>query len=158
MKKRETTKIPDNFKKFSPRFLRAFRRIFDHIEEDRAKVTDITKYMKDKWLDTKISHSKSSPSVGSSFRVSKANSDHDSTKYINHKESRHSVDEKGKQREIKRLMSTFGIHKEKNVNLDESDNRVNQWLQENESNFKRFDLSEEDLDLTFWRKNSSNET
>lgn len=112
--------------------------------------------MKDKWLNTKLSQSKSSPSVGaSSFRVSRANSDHDSTKYINHKETRHSVDERGKQRDMKRLLSTFGIHTEKHVNSDESaaENRVNQWLQENESNFKRFDHLEEELDLKFWKKN-----
>lgn len=53
--KRETQKIPENFRRFTPRVLRAFRRVFDHDERDRAKATDIMKYMKDKWLDTKLS-------------------------------------------------------------------------------------------------------
>lgn len=151
MQKRETTKIPDNFRKFTPRFLRAFRRFFDHNEEDRAKVTDIMKYIKDKWLNTKISQSRSSANVtSSSFRVSHPHSDHDSTKYINHKESRHTVDEKGR---MKRLMSTFGIQQEK-LTVDEAstENRVSVWLQQNESNFKKFDHHEEDLDLKFWEK------
>lgn len=151
LQKRETTKIPDNFRKFTPRFLRAFRRLFDHNEEDRAKVTDVMKYMKDKWLNTKISQTRSSSNVNSSFRVSSPNSDHDSTKYINHKETRHSADEKVR---IKRLMSTFGIPQDKSVHSNEAEceHKVTQWLQENESNFKKFDHQEEDLDLKFWEK------
>lgn len=154
--KRETTKIPDNFRKFSPRILRAFRRYFDHNADDRAKVTDIDKYRQDKWLNTKLSQSRStSHALNSSFRVSNAvPSDQDSTKYINHKDCRHSVDEKSR---IKRLMSTFGIQAEKNLNSDQavSETRVTQWLSDNESNFKKFDQNEEDLDLEFWAKESS---
>lgn len=116
------------------------------------------KYIKDKWLNTKLSQSKSSPNVvNTSFRVSRdQNSDHDSTKYINHKESRHLIDEKGR---IKRLMSTFGIHQNKNTTSDEAsaENRVSQWLQENELNFKKFHHKEEDLDLQFWKKDEGNE-
>jgi len=55
---RETQKIPPEFRKFTPRFLRAFRRLFDHDERDRAKATDVMKYIKDKWLDPKMSNSK----------------------------------------------------------------------------------------------------
>lgn len=109
------------------------------------------KYIKDKWLNTKLSQSKSTSSVGNSFRVSHhCPSDQDSTKYINHKESRHTVDEKGR---MKRLMSTFGIH-EKNPIVDQSasETRVSMWLQQNESNFKNYDHLEEDLDLKFWRR------
>lgn len=113
--------------------------------------------MKDKWLNTKISTCRSNSNVNSSFRVSSPNSDHDSTKYINHKETRHSIDEKGR---IKRLMSTFGIQQDKTVHSEEgeAENRVTQWLQENESNFKKFDHKEEDLDLKFWEKDVINET
>lgn len=154
--KRETTKIPDNFRKFSPRILRAFRRYFDHNADDRAKVTDIDKYKQDKWLNTKLSQTRSTSHVlNSSFRVSHAvPSDQDSTKYINHKDCRHSVDEKSR---IKRLMSTFGIQAEKNLNTDQAvaETRVTQWLSDNESNFKKFDQNEEDLDLEFWAKESS---
>lgn len=89
--------------------------------------------------------------LNASFRV-KAQSDHDSTKYMNRKDSRHTVDEKGR---IKRLMSTFGIPHDRNSCVDEStaaEVRVTQWLQDNESNFKKFDHMEEDLDLKFWKQ------
>lgn len=69
---------------------------------------------------------------------------------MNHKESRHTVDEKGR---IKRLMSTFGIPHDKNSIPDESaaaEVRVTQWLEDNKSNFSKFDHMEEDLDLKFW--------
>lgn len=115
------------------------------------------KYAKDKWLNTKLSQSRSSPSVVStSFRVANNNSDHDSTKYINHKESRQTVDEKGR---MKRLMSTFGIQQDKNIVSDEAsaEHRVSVWLQQNETNFKKFDHKEEDLDLEFWKKQANNE-
>lgn len=54
---------------------------------------------------------------------------------------------------MKRLMSTFGIQQEK-LTVDEAstENRVSVWLQQNESNFKKFDHHEEDLDLKFWEK------
>ncbi|KAG5675657.1 hypothetical protein PVAND_005544 [Polypedilum vanderplanki] len=149
--KRETSKIPDNFKKFTPRLLRAFRRFFDHNEDDRAKVTDINKYLKDKWLITKTSLS---PSVASrSFRVSHLEQDQDSIKYINHKDYKHSNDEKAR---VKRLMSTFGLHQEKNPITDQatiSEIKVSQWLTQNENNFQKFDDSEEDLDLSYWQRN-----
>lgn len=151
MQKKETTKIPDNFRKFTPRLLRAFRRIFDHNEAERAKVTDITKYIEDKWLNTKLSTSRSVSNLGNnSFRVSNAPSDHDSIKYINHKEPKNPTDEKNR---MKRLMSSFGIH-DKNLRLDSNmiENRVNQWLIDNENNFKLYDHREEDLKLDFWKK------
>lgn len=136
--------------------MRAFRRYFDHNEEDRAKITDIEKYKQDKWLTTKVSQTRSASHVlNSSFRVSHAvPSDQDSTKYINHKDCRHSIDEKSR---IKRLMSTFGIHADKNpsTNQANAEIRVSQWLVENESNFKKFDQNEEDLDLEYWTKESS---
>lgn len=152
LKKKETTKIPDNFRKFTPRLLRAFRRIFDHNETERAKVTDIMKYIEDKWLNTKISQSRSVSNLGNnSFRVSNAPSDHDSIKYINHKESKNPIDEKSR---MKRLMSSFGIHDNRNLKLDSNviETRVNQWLIDNENNFKIFDQNEEDLNLNFWKK------
>lgn len=153
--KRESTKIPDNFKRFSPRLLRAFRRIFDHNEEDRAKVTDIMKYIKDKWLNIKLSQSKSASALmnfaGASQHL-QPSSDQDSIKYINHKAiSRQSID--GKTR-AKRLMSTFGIHPEHFEHIEQAsvNNRVRQWLQENESNFKEFDEKDDCCDVSYWEK------
>ncbi|XP_052867197.1 serine/threonine-protein kinase meng-po [Anopheles cruzii] len=100
--KRETTKIPDHFRRFTPRLLRAFRRIFDHREEDRAKVTDIMKYMKNRWMDGKIGVSKSASNIASAGQHHASqfgphhhtSSDQDSVKYINHRESRNSFDGK----------------------------------------------------------------
>lgn len=57
--KKKTTTVPENFRKFSTRLIRAFRRILDPDPENRAKVTEIMKYMKNKWLNAKISNSKS---------------------------------------------------------------------------------------------------
>lgn len=56
-------------------------------------------------------------------------------------------------------MSTFGIQYEKNLQTDEAcaENRVIQWLHDNESNFKKFDHMEEDLDLKFWSRDELNE-
>lgn len=133
--------------------LRAFRRMFDHNEAERAKVTDITKYLDDKWLNIKISQSRSLSNLGSnSFRVSNAAaSDHDSLKYMNHRESKNPIDEKSR---IKRLMSSFGIHDNRNLRLDSTtiETRVQQWLIENEKNFGKFDHAEEDLNLDYWKK------
>lgn len=115
-------------------------------------MTDIMKYIKDKWLNTKISQSRSTTNVlSTSFRVHQCPSDQDSIKYINHKDTRHTTDEKGR---IKRLMSTFGIAQDKNPNSEQvnMEIRVSQWLIENELNFRKFDHMEEDLDLQFWEK------
>lgn len=113
------------------------------------------KYIKDKWLNTKLSQSRVSSSVlNNSFRVSQNtqhNSDQDSIKYINHKESRQSIDGKAR---VKRLMSSFGIHPDKYGHVDQqsAEHRVTQWLQQNESNFRQFDHFEDEMDLSFWRK------
>lgn len=115
---------------------------------------DIIKYIKDKWLNTRLSNS--SPVHSSSFRV-RSNSDQDSIKYINHKtDARHTNDEKTR---VKRLMSTFGIHQEKHPITDQAaiaEIRVTQWLQQNEKNFRSFDDTEEDLDLSFWQRDETN--
>lgn len=163
--KRETTKIPENFRKFTPRLLRAFRRIFDNNEDERAKVSDIMKYMKNKWLDPKISQSKSTSSIlnlsqnqqefggksgGGGFEGQQQTSDQDSIKYINHRESRNSFDN-GKTR-IKRLASSFGILETATIDQDSTKNRVWQWLESNDMN--RHDSVEELNDLPGHKKTS----
>lgn len=57
--KKKTTTVPEIFKNFTTRLIRAFRKILDPEPENRAKVTEIMKYMKNKWLNTKMVHSKS---------------------------------------------------------------------------------------------------
>ena len=120
---RKTTKIPDNFKKFSPRILRAFRKMLNHNEEDRAKVTEIMKYMKDKWMDSKLLCSKSASNIVG--HAGQQASDQDSIcVYLNQRGSRPSLDE-NKQR-LRRLMSTYGLE----THLDQSavKKRIWEWV------------------------------
>jgi serine/threonine-protein kinase SBK len=141
--KRETTKIPDNFRRFTPRFLRAFRRIFDHSEKERAKVTDIMKYIKDKWLDTKLSSSKSTSYIA---QYAQQASDQDSVKYMNHKDGRFvSFEDRGKSQR-QRLMSTFAVIDTPTAADDDTvKTRVWEWLQTSAT--KPDDLSENFSDM-----------
>lgn len=119
--KRKTTKLPENFKKFTPRLVRAFRKIFDHDEEKRAKITEISKYIKDKWIDTKILTSKSTSNITGHYQ----NSDQDSVcVYLNHRESRHSLDEN--RTRLRRLMSTYGL--ETSLSQVDVKNRIWEWV------------------------------
>lgn len=123
---RKTTKIPDNFKKFSPRILRAFRKMLNHNAEDRAKVTEISKYIKDKWLDSKITCSKSASNI-----FGQPASDQDSIcVYLNQRGSRQSLDE-NKQR-LRRLMSTYGL--ETHLDQGEVKKRIWEWVLSCEEN------------------------
>ncbi|XP_021700956.1 serine/threonine-protein kinase SBK1 [Aedes aegypti] len=151
--KRETTKIPENFRRFTPRLLRAFRRIFDHNEEDRAKVSDIMKYMKNKWMDNKITTSKSTSNIASNTQQ-QASSDQDSIKYINHRESRNSFD--GRLR-ARRMTSFGGLTPEpapvSGVDQDSIRNKVWEWLESNDLN--RHDSMDDVVDFSFWNKSES---
>lgn len=130
--------------------------MFDHNEAERAKVTDINKYMDDKWMNTtKITTSRSMSNLGlasNSFRVSNVPSDHDSIKYMNHRESKTPVDEKSR---MKRMMSSFGIQDSRNIRVDSTtvEHRVQQWLVDNEMNFGKFcHMQEEELSMENYRK------
>ncbi|XP_058819974.1 serine/threonine-protein kinase meng-po [Topomyia yanbarensis] len=151
--KRESTKIPENFRRFTPRLLRAFRRIFDHTEEDRAKVTDIMKYMKNKWLDNKITTSKSTSNIASNI-LQQPSSDQDSIKYINHRESRNSFE--GRLR-ARRMTSVGGLTPETTptfgTDQDTVRNKVLEWLETNDLN--RQDSMDDVKDFSFWNKNDS---
>ncbi|XP_055599764.1 serine/threonine-protein kinase meng-po-like [Uranotaenia lowii] len=151
--KRETTKIPDNFRRFTPRLLRAFRRIFDHTEEDRAKVSDIMKYMKNKWMDNKIPISKSTSNIPSNIQQ-QASSDQDSVKYINHRESRNSFD--GRLR-ARRMTSFGGITPEPapitGLDPESTRNKVWEWLESND--LSRHDSTDDVVDFSFWNKSES---
>ncbi|XP_055642466.1 serine/threonine-protein kinase meng-po isoform X2 [Toxorhynchites rutilus septentrionalis] len=148
--KRETTKIPDNFRRFTPRLLRAFRRIFDHTEEDRAKVSDIMKYMKNKWLDNKITASKSTSNIASNTQQ-QASSDQDSIRYINHRESRNSFD--GRLR-ARRMTSFGGLTPEPmptaGIDQEAVRKKVWEWLESNDLN--RPDSMDDVVDFSFWKK------
>lgn len=117
---RKTTKIPDNFKKFSPRLLRAFRRIFEHDPDGRAKVTEVMKYVKDKWVDSKLASSKSTGNI-----LGHHATDQDSiVAYQYQRENRQSLDE-SKVR-LRRLMSTYGL--ETPIDQSAARKRVWEWV------------------------------
>mgnify|MGYP002715581955 CR=1 FL=1 len=48
--KRKTTRTPKEFRRFSPRILRLFRRLMEIKPSKRYPVTEINKYLRDRWL------------------------------------------------------------------------------------------------------------
>lgn len=123
---RKTTKLPECFKRFSIRLMRCFRKYLSHDPEDRCKVTEISKYMKDRWVECRIATSKSATLVSPS-------PDQDSCIYLNQKEGRNSADE-NKSR-LRRMMSSYGLDNP----LDQTvvRKRVLDWLASCDNNFDR---------------------
>ncbi|XP_037828622.1 serine/threonine-protein kinase meng-po [Lucilia sericata] len=121
---RKTTKIPDSFRRFSARLMRCFRKYLSHDPEDRCKVTEISKYMKDRWVECRISTSKSATLISPS-------PDQDSCIYLNQREGRNSADE-NKSR-LKRMMSNYGIESPLDQNAVRK--RVLEWLETCDNNF-----------------------
>lgn len=52
--KRKTTKIPKEFRRFTPRLLRLFRRLMEIKPSKRYPITEVNKYLKDQWLVARI--------------------------------------------------------------------------------------------------------
>lgn len=123
---RKTTKVPENYKRFSARLMRCFRKYLTHEPEDRCKVTEVTKYMKDKWVDCKITSSKSATLIC-------PKEDLDSICVFNQRERKLSGDE-NKMR-FKRLMSSYGL--ETPIDQTVSRKRVIDWLSTCDNNFDR---------------------
>lgn len=121
---RKTTKIPDSFRRFSARLMRCFRKYLSHDAEDRCKITEVSKYMKDRWVECRISTSKSATLVS-------PNPDQDSCIYLNQREGRNSADE-SKSR-VKRMMSSSGIENPMDQNAIRK--RVLDWLATCDNNF-----------------------
>src|SRR5690606_911468 len=48
--KRKTTKAPKEFRRFTPRLLRCFRRLMEIKPSKRYPITEVNKYLKDQWL------------------------------------------------------------------------------------------------------------
>lgn len=57
--KRKTTRMPRYFREFSPRALRMFRRLMEIKPTNRYPVTEVRKYLKDRWLINKTFRSSS---------------------------------------------------------------------------------------------------
>lgn len=124
--KRETQKIPDNFKRFTPRMLRGFRRLFDHDERDRAKVTDIMKYIKDKWLDPKMSTTK--VSFSSVQQISDKDSVMINFSINNNKAGKGPVTPEIEKTRTKRLLSSVGLPSDAMMGDNDPVQRVTDWL------------------------------
>uniref|UniRef100_A0A1A9W5I0 Protein kinase domain-containing protein n=1 Tax=Glossina brevipalpis TaxID=37001 RepID=A0A1A9W5I0_9MUSC len=121
---RKTTKIPDNFRKFSTRLMRCFRKYLSYDPEDRCKVTEVVKYMKDRWVECRITASKSATLIS-------PNPDQDSCIYLNQKDCRHSADEN--KTRLRRMMSSYGL--ESTLDQNAIRKRVLEWLATCEANF-----------------------
>lgn len=100
--------------------MRAFRRIFEHDPDGRAKVTEVMKYIKDKWVDSKLASSKSTGNI-----LGQHQTDQDSiVAYQYQRENRQSLDE-SKVR-LRRLMSTYGL--ETPIDQTAARKRVWEWV------------------------------
>lgn len=62
-RQRRCIKMPNNFRKFSVRLLRLFRRLFENKPEKRPAVTETLKYLKDTWINSKLQNSSSAPLI-----------------------------------------------------------------------------------------------
>lgn len=121
---RKTTKIPDGFRRFSPRLMRCFRKYLTHDPEDRCKVTEVIKYMKDRWVECRIATSKSAMLIS-------PNPDQDSCIYLNKREGRLSADEN--KLKLKRMMSSYGL--DNSIDQTVVRKRVIEWLSTCDANF-----------------------
>lgn len=119
--KRRVTKVPHNFRKFSPRLLRMFRRMFEHKPDKRAAITEVGKYLKDSWIDSKIIGSQSAGNlVGSNTILERRDS---LQTYLNQLEQTGSDDNKTR---LKRLLSSYGL--ETSVDRMVLSKRVWDWV------------------------------
>ncbi|XP_014216984.1 serine/threonine-protein kinase SBK1 [Copidosoma floridanum] len=136
--KRRTTKIPVGFRRFSPRLLRYFRRVFEHKPDKRPAVTEINKYLKDAWWAPSkqhhlLSHSATSTSVDASENfpgVRRA----DSLLYLNTiVDERHNACDENKNR-LRRLLNSYGLE----TTLDQRDmtKRVWEWVMQCDSSLQ----------------------
>lgn len=125
--KRRTTKIPTNFRRFSPRMLRYFRRVFEHKPEKRPPVTEVNKYLKDVWCVSKLSHSATSTSVEENYVSRQA----DSLLYLNTiVDDRNNFDEN--KNKLKKLLNSYGL--ETSVDQKDMTKRIWEWVMQCDSN------------------------
>lgn len=121
--KRRVTKVPHQFRKFTPRLLRMFRRMFEHKPDKRAAVTEVNKYLKDNWLDSKLNTSHSdSKIVGTTTILGQDRRDSLQT-YLDQGEQTGSDENKTR---LKRLLSSYGL--ETTVDQKVLTKRVWDWV------------------------------
>lgn len=127
--KRRTTKIPNTFRRFTPRLLRYFRRVFEHKPEKRALVTEINKYLKDTWCLNKLSHSATSTSMEvSDTQVARRG---DSLLYLDTiVDERLNIDEN--KNKLRKLLNSYGL--ETAVDQKVVTKRIWEWVMQCDSN------------------------
>lgn len=121
--KRRVTKVPHQFRKFTPRLLRMFRRMFEHKPDKRAAVTEVGKYLKDSWIDSKLNTSHSDSKIVSSNTVMGGDRRDSLQTYLDNFEQTGSDENKTR---LKRLLSSYGL--ETTVDQKVLTKRVWDWV------------------------------
>lgn len=119
--KKKITKAPYNFRKFTPRLLRMFRRMFEPKPDMRSAVTEVGKYLKDSWIDSKLAGSHSAGNLVSTHHFMGDRRDSLQT-YLNQFES----DCDDNKTRLKRLLSSYGL--ETSVDQRVMTKRVWDWV------------------------------
>lgn len=121
--KRRSTKIPHQFKRFTPRLLRLFRRILEHKPEKRAAVTEVTKYMKDSWfLDKSGNVSPIERKNSAMLHLNQEDDDDDDV---------HCIADESKTK-LKKLLSSYGL--ETTIDQKVMTSRIWDWVLSCENN------------------------
>lgn len=132
--KRRTTKIPGPCRKFTPRLLRYFRRMFEHKPDKRPPITEINKYLKDNWFVNKLHHSATSTSMDASTADNGGgNKCDDSVVYLDTiVDNRGSIDEN--KNKLRKLLSSYGL--ETTVDQKDVTRRIWEWVMQCDSNLR----------------------
>ena len=129
--KRRTTKVPMQFKKFTPRLLRMFRRLLAHKPEDRAEITEPFKYIKDSWFVTKS---------GQNTPIERKNSE-DIYLHIDDDDNDDiRIETDDSKIKMAKLLSSYGL--ETTIDQKSMSKRLHEWVLSCESEF--FDSNDED--------------
>ncbi|XP_044735155.1 serine/threonine-protein kinase meng-po [Chrysoperla carnea] len=120
--KRRVTKIPHQFKRFTPRLLRMFRRMFEHKPEKRSPVAEVNKYLNDAWIDPAyVSQQGSGNCMGTTGQQNSAQ-----VKRADSPQSRDRGSEDAGKTRLKRLLSSYGL--ETTVDQSVVTKRVWDWV------------------------------
>lgn len=129
--KRRTTKVPIQFKKFTSRLLRMFRRLLAHEPDDRAKITEPFKYLKDSWFVTKS---------GQNTPIERKNSEDIYFIEDDDDDVRIEVDES--KTKMAKMLSSYGL--ETTVDQKTMSKRLQEWVLSCETDY-HFDSDEENF-------------
>lgn len=128
--KRRTTKIPTNFRRFTPRMLRYFRRVFEHKAEKRPHITEINKYLKDTWCLNKLSHSATTTSMEINEGIPRRG---DSLLYLDTiLDDKNNMDEN--KNKLRKLLNSYGL--ETTVDQKVVTRRIWEWIMQCDSNIQ----------------------